>query len=105
MHNPFNANMKVSRKEMARVGQVMAERLNESRGPTAVMIPLRGWSVYGAPGGPLHDALGYRAFLKALKNQLHARIPLKEVDAHINDGVFVDLCVKQLVRSMNEMRS
>ena len=75
------------------------------RGPTAVLIPLRGWSVYGAPGGPLHDALGYKAFLKALRNHLHARIPLEEVDAHINDGFFVDLCVKQLVRFMNEVRS
>jgi uncharacterized protein (UPF0261 family) len=35
------------------------------------------------PGGPLHDALGYKAFLKALRNHLHARIQLKEVDAHI----------------------
>ena len=105
MHNPYNANMKVSRKEMAQVGKVMAERLNEAKGPTAVMIPLRGWSVYGAPGGPLHDALGYKAFLKALRNHLHARIQLKEVDAHINDGFFVDLCVNQLVRFMNEMRS
>ena len=50
------------------------------------------------PGGPLHDALGYKAFLKALKDHLNARIQLKEVDAHINDGFFVDLCVNQLIR-------
>lgn len=102
MHNPFNANVGVSRKEMARVGKTMAERLNEARGMTAVLIPLRGWSVYGAKGGPLYDEVGYKMFLKALKNHLGAHIRLKEVDAHINDGLFVDHCVKQLVEFMDE---
>ena len=73
MHNPYNANVKASRKEMAQVGKIMAERLNQARGPTAVMIPLRGWSIYGAKGGPLHDAAGYKVFLEALKNHLKNR--------------------------------
>jgi uncharacterized protein (UPF0261 family) len=96
MHNPYNANLQVSAKEMARVGQTMAQRLNEAKGPTAVMIPLRGWSVYGAPGGPLHDPLAYKAFLKALQSHLHANIQYREVDAHINDALFVESCVNQL---------
>jgi uncharacterized protein (UPF0261 family) len=100
MHNPYNANLGVSTKEMARVGQTMAERLNGAKGPTAVIIPLRGWSVYGAPGGPLHDPLAYKSFLKALRSRLHANIQYREVDAHINDERFVDLCVKQLKEFM-----
>ena len=105
MHNPYNANLRVSRKEMAQVGKTMADRLNEAKGPTAVMIPLRGWSVYGAPGGPLHDALGYKAFLKALRSHLRANIQFKEIDAHINDELFVDLCVKQLKTFMDDVTS
>ena len=103
MHNPFNANVGVSRKEMAQVGKTMAERLNEAKGMTAVLIPLRGWSIYGAKGGPLHDEVGYTIFIKALKNHLRGNIGLEEVDAHINDGLFVDRCVKQLVDFMNEL--
>jgi len=103
MHNPYNANLAVSPKEMARIGQTMAERLNEAKGPTAVMIPLRGWSVYGAPGGPLHDPLAYKAFLKALRSHLRPDIQYREVDAHINDGLFVDLCVKQLRDFMDDV--
>ena len=87
---------------MAQVGKTMAERLNEAGGMTAVLIPLQGWSIYGAKGGPLHDEVGYRIFLKALKNHLRADIGLEEVDAHINDALFVDRCVKQLVEFMNE---
>jgi uncharacterized protein (UPF0261 family) len=102
MHNPLNANVSVSRKEMAQVGQAMAERLSEARGMTAVLIPLRGWSIYGAKGGPLYDEVGYKIFLKALKNHLRKDIGLEEVDAHINEILFVDRCVKQLVKFMNE---
>jgi len=103
MHNPLNANVKVSRKEMALVGRTMAERLNEAKGPTAVLIPLRGWSIYGARGGPLYDEAGYTDFLKALKNHLRADIGLEEVNAHINDAFFADRCVKQFVEFMNNL--
>ena len=101
MHNPYNANVKVSRREMAVVAETMAERLNGARGPVAILIPLRGWSIYGAKGGPLHDEAGYRIFLKTLRHHLRGGIVMEEVDAHINDPVFVDRCVKQLVGFMD----
>lgn len=104
MHNPFNANVKVTRGEMARVGGVMAERLNAATGPTAILVPLRGWSIYGAPGGVLHDAAGNRILLKALETGLREEIPLREIDAHINDEPFVDACVDQLITYMEEMK-
>jgi uncharacterized protein (UPF0261 family) len=105
MHNPYNANVKASRKEMAQVGKIMAERLNQAKGPVAMMIPLRGWSIYGSKGGPLHDGVGYKVFLETLKSHLKNRIVLEEVDAHINDFFFVDRCVEQLVEFMNRGRN
>jgi uncharacterized protein (UPF0261 family) len=105
MHNPYNANVALSRKEMAKVGRIMAERLNEAKGPTAVFIPAKGWSVYGAEGGPLHDPEGYKVFLRAFQKHLHSRISIKEMDAHINDRLFVDACVDQLHKFMKEARS
>ena len=105
MHNPYNANVKASRGELAEVGRVMAERLNAAQGPTAVLIPLKGWSVYGAPGGVLHDGPGNRRLLKVLKDNLRRDIALREIDAHINDGVFIDACVDQLIAFMQEKRS
>ena len=104
MHNPYNANVKVSRREMARVAETMAERVNEARGPVAIVVPLRGWSIYGAKGGPLHDEVGYRVFLRALRQRLRDGIVLEEVDAHINDRAFVDRCVNRLAGFMNEKK-
>jgi uncharacterized protein (UPF0261 family) len=80
----------------------MAERLNAAAGPTAVLIPLKGWSVYGAPGGVLYDGAGNRALLKTLKDRLRKDIYLREIDAHINDDLFVDACVNQLITYMEK---
>ena len=101
MHNPFNANVKVSRMEMAEVGRVMAERLNGAKGPVAVLVPVRGWSVYGAKGGPLHDEGGYTAFLRTFKRHIRDGILCEEVDAHINEPFFVSRCVDRLIDFMN----
>ena len=100
MHNPVNANVKLTRTEMRAVGKLMAERLNHSTGPVAVVAPLKGWSVYGSPGGPLHDPVGNKLLLKALKNNLNPKIIFKEVDAHINDPEFVDMCMDILLDYM-----
>lgn len=102
MHNPFNANVKLSRREMAAVGGVMAERLNASAGPAAVLIPLKGWSVYGAPGGVLYDGAGNRMLQEALRDHLRKDIEMTEIDAHINDACFVDACVDKLVTFMEQ---
>lgn len=97
MHNPLNANVKVSRQEMAEVGRVMAARLNEASGPVAVLVPLHGWSVYGGPGGPLFDPAGNRAMLRSLKENLKPEILLEEVQSHINESRFAELCVQRIV--------
>ncbi|MFQ6078296.1 MAG: Tm-1-like ATP-binding domain-containing protein, partial [Thermodesulfobacteriota bacterium] len=102
MHNPYNANVKVSRREMAEVGKVMAERLNRAKGPTAVLVPLKGWSIYGGEGRPLHDHQGNRILVEALKGYLKADIHYEEIDAHINDHHFADVCVNVLLGFMEE---
>ena len=100
MHNPVNANVKLSRREMIEVGKVMADRLNASLGPVAVFVPLKGWSVYGSPGGPLYDPGGNKGLVKALRANLKSGIVFEEIDAHINDDTFVDQCVEQLMAFM-----
>lgn len=100
MHNPVNANLKISRREMAEVGRVMAERLNQSKGPVAVVVPMKGWSIYGALGGPLYDPQGNSILVKSLKDNLKPEITLEEMDAHINDNLFVKKCIGRLIRFM-----
>ncbi len=101
-HNPKNANVKASRAEMSQVGRVMAERLNEAQGKTEIVIPLKGSSVYGSKGGPLYDPAGSALLLKTLKQNLNPKIQLIEIDAHINDPEFADICVSRFLYLFNQ---
>ena len=101
MHNPFNANVKVTQKEMSEVGKVMAKRLNQARGSVTILVPKRGWSTYGSKGGAFYDPRGYQLLLTSLKTGLKHEIEYSEVDMHINDQKFADLCVDALLDKLD----
>jgi uncharacterized protein (UPF0261 family) len=103
LHNLSNANVRTSSREMEAVGRIMAERLNAAKGPVAVVLPLKGWSIYGAPGGPLHDAAADRAFVRNLTHGLAREIPVHRLPLHINDPAFADYCC-ELLRSLMAQR-
>ncbi len=75
--------------DKAKVGRLVAERLNEAKGPTSVVIPLVGW-VEGDrhPKSPLHDPEGGKAFSEALKSNLKPGLKVIELDCHVNDPQF-----------------
>ena len=87
-HSPFFTHVRVSRKGMGQIGEVMADKLNLGRGPAAVAIPLRGFSQRNRYGDVLYDPEGDGAFITTLKKRLNPRIRVVEVDAHINDEKF-----------------
>ena len=95
-HKPLNANVRTSRREMAAVGRILAERLNRAKGPVAFVLPMKGWSVYGAPGGPLHDAAADATFVRSLTHDLRQDIPVHRLPLHINDPAFAEHCCELL---------
>jgi uncharacterized protein (UPF0261 family) len=97
MHNVSNANVRTSREEMAKVGHVLADRLNRAKGPVAMVLPLKGWSIYGAPGGPLHDAAADAAFVQSLTRTLRKDIAIHKLPLHINDPAFAQHCCRLLM--------
>lgn len=96
MHNPYNANVKLSHDELQDVAGVLASRLNASVGKVALFVPAKGWSVYGAEGGPFYDPDGYRLFIDTLERGLSPGVSYRLMDNTINDVVFVDACVAKL---------
>jgi len=90
IHNPNMTLVRLSPDELRSVGKLTAEKLNRAKGPTRVFIPLRGFSYPDRENLPHWEPEGNRAFIEALKAQLRPSIPLKELDAHINDPQFID---------------
>lgn len=96
-HNPYNTNVRTSHGELYRVGTLMAERLNAARGPVAVLVPQRGWSEVGSPGGVLHDLNANAGLVETLHELLDPAVLLREVDATINDPAFAELAADTLL--------
>jgi len=97
---PWNPNvtlMRTTPEENAKLGQIMAQRLNQSKGPTAVFFPLKGLSQLDSPGGEFWWPEADMALLEALKENLRKDIPLIEVDANINDPVFAKVTTDKML--------
>jgi uncharacterized protein (UPF0261 family) len=97
-HNPSITLVKTSPEEMRAIGKIMASKLNEARGPTIVMIPLKGFSYPNRKGETLYDEEGNQAFIETLKENLKD-IQVIEVDAHINDPEFA----KEAAQTMEKL--
>jgi uncharacterized protein (UPF0261 family) len=98
MHNSLNANVKLSHEEMEKTGALMAERINQGKGQVRILIPIRGWSGYGSPGGPFYDPPANALLLKSLYKTLESgKAKIQEVDANINDDSFADACASAML--------
>jgi uncharacterized protein (UPF0261 family) len=80
--------IRTSAEELQQAAHIIADRLNCSRAPCAVLIPLKGWSSLDGEGGPLYDPDADQTFVEALKKQLNPPVPVVEVDLHLNTPEF-----------------
>ncbi len=101
VHNSFITLIRANREEMRRVGEIMAEKLNRAKGPTVMMIPLKGFSYHNKVGDKLYDEEGNQAFIHSLKSKLR-NIDVKEIDAHINDPEFAIPAAQEMERLLIE---
>jgi uncharacterized protein (UPF0261 family) len=82
---------------MARIGAALASKVNAARGPVCVVLPLRGMSIAGLPGGSMHDPDGDRALFDAIRRGLRADIRIVEVDRHVNEPEFADVLTTEFL--------
>jgi uncharacterized protein (UPF0261 family) len=111
IHNPLHTHVRANREEMAAVGRYIAERLSQSTGPAAVLIPNGGFTQLNVKGGPMFEPESDRGFLEGLREELDnypdLQIPIHEVDHHINDPVFAEEAAKmmhELIRRKGTMK-
>ncbi|HIZ37099.1 MAG TPA: Tm-1-like ATP-binding domain-containing protein [Candidatus Ruania gallistercoris] len=97
IHNPYNTNVRTSAEELHQVGELLAARLNDASGPVAVLIPTRGWSGVGSPGGVLHSPETNQAFIDTLHEQLAGHIRFELHDLAINDVAFAERAARTLI--------
>jgi uncharacterized protein (UPF0261 family) len=82
---------------MIEIAKVMAQKINNAKGKTGVIFPLRGLSILDIwVKEYFDDPDANYAFFNTLKQELKSGIKVKEVDAHITDPVFAAEAAKML---------
>ena len=101
VHNPQVTLVRTTPDEMRQLGEVIAKKLNQATGPTALFIPLKGVSQIDAEGMPFHDAEADKALFEAIrKNVDRSKVDVVELDANINDPAFSDAMADRLIEMM-----
>ena len=81
--------MRTSAGEMRELGTILAAKLNASRGPVALFLPLAGVSAVDVLGQPFHDPDADTELFAALRTTVDPRtVELIESSTAINDPGF-----------------
>ncbi|MER6996790.1 Tm-1-like ATP-binding domain-containing protein [Streptomyces sp. NPDC000410] len=89
VHNPSITVIRTTVRECAELGTLVAAKLRDASGPTAVCVPLHGLSTLGAPDGPYHDPAADEALFEAVREGLRGSpVDVLEFGTHINDPAF-----------------
>ncbi|MEM9160470.1 MAG: Tm-1-like ATP-binding domain-containing protein [Verrucomicrobiota bacterium] len=96
-HNPVIFVPRCSKEELRTVMESIADRLQHSKSKTVFMLPKKGVSSYGVPGGVLHNEEGDLAFHEDVRELLPKQIELIEMDNNAEDEAFVEKAVDTLI--------
>jgi uncharacterized protein (UPF0261 family) len=99
-HNPTVTLMRTTPEENDRLGKEIAQKASAARGPTAVLVPLRGVSAIDKEGQPFWWPEADQALFQSLRAWMGPNVRLLEVDRHINDPEFADLTARTLLELM-----
>jgi uncharacterized protein (UPF0261 family) len=97
-HNPQVTLLRTTPEENDRLGKEIAHKASAAKGPTAVLVPLRGVSALDREGGPFWLPEADAALFQSLRAWMSPDVELVELDLHINDPAFAETAARTLLR-------
>ena len=95
--NPNVTLMRTNVEENRIMGKMIAKAANDSKGPVAILLPLKGVSMLDSPGNAYWDPEADRACYDAIKTNVKPGIPVIELDNNINDPEFATKAAETLL--------
>jgi uncharacterized protein (UPF0261 family) len=95
--NPNVTLMRTNVEENRIMGKMIAKAANDSKGPVAILLPLKGVSMLDSPGNAYWDPAADRACYDAIKTNVKPGIPVIELDNNINDPEFATKAAETLL--------
>lgn len=103
-HTPLSTLMRTTVDENEAMAKIVAQKLNQARGPVVVVLPERGFSAYDAEGAPFHDPDADAAFRDTLASALRPDIEVRRIDVHINEPACAALACRMLLDMLSNTR-
>jgi len=100
VHNVHHTLVRLNDEELAETGRITARKLNAAKGPVHLFLPLKGMAYPDREGLGHWDPEADRAFFDIIKKNLDPKVPVTEIDAHINDPEFIDPVVNKFLSFM-----
>ena len=94
----FRVQARTTPQELREIAREVARKLNRSKGPVVILIPQKGWSSLDKEGMSLYDPEADQAFVHALKMNLDPKIPVVELDLHLNSREFAQEAVNRFLQ-------
>jgi uncharacterized protein (UPF0261 family) len=98
-HNANVTLMRTTPEENAALGRELAVKVAASRGPARIYLPRGGVSGIDRAGQSFDDPAAREALFTAIRAHA-ARVPVTELDAHINDAAFAEAMAGELLRML-----
>jgi uncharacterized protein (UPF0261 family) len=95
-HNANITCVRTTVEEIQQIAEIVARYCNDSTGPVAVLVPMKGLSALDHEDGPQFEPEGPRIFAETFANALRREIHFETVPLHINDEGFADVIVGAL---------
>jgi uncharacterized protein (UPF0261 family) len=99
-HNPNVTLMRTTPEENDLLGKEIAQKASASRGPTKVLVPLRGVSAIDREGQPFWWPEADQALFQSLRNWMSPHVNLVELPLHINDPAFAEAAAGALLTTI-----
>lgn len=96
--------MRTDTAENSRLGEMLAEKVNQSSAAAAILLPLMGISQIDAEGGVFYAPEADQALFQAIKKHAKDKVRVLEVHAHINDEKFTQLAVNVLLDMIQDQK-
>ena len=101
--NPDVTLLRTNVEENQQIGEMIAHAANESTGPVAIVIPLKGVSQLDSPGGDFWDPEADQACYDAIKRNLKPGIAVIEINNNINDVEFSNKTAEILLEMLKNV--
>ena len=94
--------LRLNEEEIVMVADEFARKLNQAKGPVAVLLPLRGWSSIDGPESPIYEPETDLLFIEQLQKQIaNDLVKIKTFDLNLEDEAFADLIVESLLNVLS----